>query len=133
MSSSSRAARPLAGFDIPASGDGAFSISVDLDLINSAAGLTSILGSAAARPVPYCARRQSGGRHSLHTPAQFPQRWHHYGARQAIETIIQISAGREESGCHILKSSSGPRVSPRPAHALAASLRAQRGNPVLAG
>ncbi|MEX0708753.1 MAG: LEA type 2 family protein [Woeseia sp.] len=40
-------------FDIPASGDGAFSISVDLDLINSAAGLTSILGSAAARPVPY--------------------------------------------------------------------------------
>lgn len=40
-------------FDIPAKGDGAFSISVDLDLINSAAGLTSILGSAAARPVPY--------------------------------------------------------------------------------
>jgi len=45
--------RTAGRFDIPASGDGAFSISVDLDLINSAAGLTSILGSAAAHPVPY--------------------------------------------------------------------------------
>jgi LEA14-like dessication related protein len=40
-------------FTIPASGDGAFSISVDLDLRKTATRLTSIIGSGMARPVDY--------------------------------------------------------------------------------
>jgi len=42
-----------AGFTIPASGDGAFSISVDVDLVRSGARLASILGSGTSRPLAY--------------------------------------------------------------------------------
>ena len=40
-------------FTVPASGDGAFDISVDLDLMSSAASLVSLLRSGTSRPIPY--------------------------------------------------------------------------------
>jgi LEA14-like dessication related protein len=40
-------------FTIPAGGDGAFAISVELDLMKSAARLASIIGSGVTRPIEY--------------------------------------------------------------------------------